>query len=70
MQKSYVATRVMVTSRLPYKSAVYYVGMHWNKFLAEAKQNETLGRRPNTEHSFSHCFPHVGLFWYFFSTIA
>ncbi len=27
------------------------------KFLAEAEQNETLGRRPNTEHGFSHFFP-------------
>ncbi len=26
------------------------------KFLAEAEQNETLGRRPHTEHGFSHFF--------------
>ncbi len=31
-------------------------------FLAEAEQNETLGRRPNNEHGLSHLFlPHVGL---------
>ncbi len=36
------------------------------KFLAEAEQNETLGRRPNTEHVFSHFSPHEGLFCHFF----
>ncbi len=36
------------------------------KFLAEAEQNEALGRRPNTEHGFSNFFlPHVGLFCHF-----
>ncbi len=32
-------------------------------FLAEAEQNETLGRRPNNEDGLSHLFlPHVGLY--------
>ncbi len=41
------------------------------KFLAEAEaeQNETLGRRPNTEQGFSHFFPMKAYFAIFF-TIA
>ncbi len=30
--------------------------MHQNELLVEAEQNETLSRRPNTEHVFWHFF--------------
>ncbi len=64
-----IAIRWIWQSILCYTLHTFTRGAPKWKFLAEAEQNETLGRRPNTEYGFLNFFPMKAYFAIFF-TIA